>query len=99
MYLVVWEFTVAAENAAYFEAVYGPRGDWAKLFAGSEGYLQTQLLRDSGNSQRYVTLDFWTSRQAQETFRRQHDAEYQALDARCERLTDKETKLGEFEGG
>ena len=97
MYLVVWEFTVAAENAAHFEAVYGPRGDWAKLFAGSEGYLQTQLLRDSGNSQRYVTLDFWASRQAHENFRRQHAPEYEVLDACCERLTAREAKLGDFE--
>lgn len=97
MFLIVWEFIVNADKAAEFEAVYGSSGEWAKLFAGSEGYLQTQLLRDASNLQRYVTLDLWISRQAHDDFRRQHAAEYQALDTRCERLTLKEVRLGDFE--
>jgi heme-degrading monooxygenase HmoA len=97
MYVIVWEFIVATENKAQFEAVYGPEGEWAKLFASSEGYLQTQLLRDTSNLQRYLTLDLWTSRQAHEDFRSQNAAEYQALDARCECLTMREAKLGDFE--
>src|SRR5579864_3209629 len=96
MYIIVWEFIIRAERAGEFEAIYGPQGDWAQLFAKAEGYRETQLLRDTSNPSRYVTLDFWTSREAYEGFRREHEREYLALDERCERLTLKEHKWGEF---
>jgi len=96
MYVIVWEFIIRAECANEFEAIYGPQGDWARLFAKTEGYRQTQLLRDTNHPLRYVTLDFWTSREAHDRFRREHEQEYMALDERCERLTVKENKVGEF---
>ena len=99
MYLSVWEFVIRAECAGEFEAIYGPRGAWAALFAKAQGYKQTQLLRDINNPLRYVTLDVWTSREAHERFRREHEPEYMALDEQCERLTVKEHKLGEFLSG
>lgn len=82
---------------AQFEAAYGPQGDWAQLFAKGEGYEETQLLRDTSNPLRYVTLDFWISREAQESFWQEHAQEYRVLDGHCERLTVKESNLGEFE--
>jgi len=96
MYVIVWEFIIRAECANEFEAIYGPQGDWARLFAKTEGYRQTQLLRDTNHPRRYVTLDFWSSREAHDRFRREHEQEYMALDERCERLTVKENKVGEF---
>jgi heme-degrading monooxygenase HmoA len=96
MYAIVWEFIIRAERAGEFEAIYGPQGDWAHLVAKTEGYRQTQLLRDTNHPLRYVTLDFWTSREAHDRFRREHEQEYMALDERCERLTVKENKVGEF---
>jgi heme-degrading monooxygenase HmoA len=99
MYVIVWEFTVRAECAGEFEAIYGPQGEWAVLFAKGEGHRETQLMRDTTNALRYVTVDFWTSREAHERFRREHEREYMALDERCERLTVKERKLGEFLSG
>jgi heme-degrading monooxygenase HmoA len=95
MYMIVWEFVIRAECAGEFEAIYGPQGEWASLFAKAEGYHETQLLLNTTNSLRYVTLDFWTSREAHDRFRREHEREYMALDKRCERLTVKEHKLGE----
>lgn len=99
MYVIVWEFIIREEFAGEFDAIYGPQGDWARLFAKSEGYRETRLLRDTTNALRYVTLDFWASREAHERFRREHEQEYMALDERCERLTVKEHKLGEFLSG
>jgi len=96
MYIIVWEFIIRTERAGEFEAIYGPHGDWARLFAKAEGYRETQLLRDTSNPSRYVTLDFWSSREEHERFRREHEQEYMALDERCERLTVKENKVGEF---
>lgn len=96
MYVIVWEFTIRADCAAEFEATYGSRGEWARLFARAEGYRHTRLLRDASDPLRYLTLDFWVSREAHERFRRSHENDYTALDQRCERLTAEETRLGEF---
>jgi heme-degrading monooxygenase HmoA len=97
MYIVVWEFVVRTECVTEFEAAYGPRGEWARLFAQSEGYRDTRLLRDTSNRLRYVTLDFWSSREAHEKFLRQHQKEYATLDERCQQLTSSEAQVGEFE--
>lgn len=46
---------------------------------------------------RYLTLDFWESREAYDAFRAQHAAEYAAIDRECEALTAEEKALGNFE--
>ncbi len=97
MYIIAWEFIIRTECFAQFEAVYGPGGDWARLFSQADGYRETRLLRDITYPGRYVTLDYWQSRTAHDQFRATHAAEYKALDARCKRLTVRETKLGEFQ--
>lgn len=99
MYIIVWEFIVRAEHGDEFESVYGSNGEWARLFAASAGYRQTQLLRDLSDPLRYVTLDFWVSRAAHDRFRQEQAEEYNVLDERCKRLTVTENKLGEFESG
>ncbi len=99
MYVIAWEFIIRTECVAEFEAVYGPEGEWARLFFRAEGYGETRLLRDITDCGRYVTLDYWKSREAYDHFRTTHAGEYKALDKRCERLTVKEQKLGEFLSG
>lgn len=96
-YLVVWEFVPHAESRVEFERRYGPRGEWARLFAGSPGFLGTQLLRDAQDPSRYLTLDRWTDQRAYQDFLRVHETEYRALDLRCESLTLRESPLGTFE--
>jgi heme-degrading monooxygenase HmoA len=83
--------------SAQFESFYGPQGVWADLFARGDGYVATELTRDQLQPQRYLTLDFWTSRQAYEDFRHQHLDEYKAIDIRCEQMTDSEVEVGSFE--
>ena len=95
-YATLWEFTVTAARQAEFEAHYGPDGTWARLFRLAEGYLGTELLRDRGNSLRYLTIDRWESREAFEAFRRAHGAEYERLDREFEGLTTREAPLGEY---
>jgi heme-degrading monooxygenase HmoA len=97
MFVVVWEFIIRAECAAEFEAVYSSTGEWARLFARAEGYLNTRLLREVSDPLRYVTLDYWVSQEAHEEFRKAHEQDYRNLDQHCDRLTVKETKLGEFD--
>jgi len=92
----LWEFEVDPDHAVEFEAAYGPEGDWARLFRRSPAYLGTELWRDAGG-RRYWTLDRWRDSEAFAAFRALHGADYAALDARCERLTTGERKLGELE--
>jgi heme-degrading monooxygenase HmoA len=97
MYVYLWEFRVRKESLSEFEDVYGPEGAWVMLFRRAEGYLGSELLRDSRDEARYVTIDRWTSREALESFYARFGAEYEALDRRCEVFTWAETKIGEFE--
>ena len=96
-YTYVWEFTVAAEQRAEFERVYGPHGDWAQLFRRAPGYLGTLLLRDLTDPRRFVTVDRWQSESDHRAFRAAFALEYAALDARCEHLTTAEVPLGSFD--
>jgi quinol monooxygenase YgiN len=93
MFVVVWQFEVAEENLAAFEAAYGPEGAWATLFRNSPQYRGTELLRDAYIPGSYLTIDRWTS---EETFRKQHDQEYEKLDRACDALTAKETRVGAY---
>lgn len=96
MFIVLWQFDVAEEQAAAFEAAYGPQGSWAKLFGAAADYLGTELLRDAYVPGRYVTIDRWTSEDAFRAFRAVHDAEYEQLDRACDVLTASESRIGAF---
>jgi heme-degrading monooxygenase HmoA len=95
--VAIWQFRVRPECAAEFERVYGPHGAWAELFRDAPGWLGTQLLRDRSDPGRYLTIDSWTSAEAWEILRSARAAEYEALDARCERLTLEELEVGRMD--
>ena len=96
-FVVVWEFRVRPEAKARFERVYGPSGDWASLFAQSGDYVRTDLVPDAADPLVFRTHDYWISREAYDQFRQQHAAEYKAIDARCEALTENEVEIGRFD--
>ena len=96
-FIAAWEFQVKTNKQRAFERAYGPQGDWVRLFRQGEGYVRTEMFRDPEKPGRYVTLDFWTSRLAYLRFKGQHLAAYKALDKRCEKLTQSERRIGEFE--
>lgn len=97
MFLVLWEFDVKQGCEERFESVYGPTGDWARLFRLDPAYQRTLLLRDPSRPRTYVTLDFWASQDAYESFRQANLEAYSALDEQCEELTSAERKIGAFE--
>ncbi|HXJ04893.1 MAG TPA: antibiotic biosynthesis monooxygenase [Candidatus Acidoferrum sp.] len=97
MFLVLWEFDVKPGFEERFETVYGPSGDWAQLFLRDPAYHRTVLLRDPFRMRTYVTMDFWASHGAYESFRKTNSGAYSALDKRCEELTSAEHKIGAFE--
>ena len=95
-YTSLWEFIVEAEHLAEFEHHYGTQGSWAQLFRQSPGYIQTLLLRDSTDPCRFVTIDRWENDEAYRKFRSTFSRQYVDLDRRCEKLTTRETLIGEF---
>ena len=92
MFVAAWRFTTS--DPAAFEHHYAPDGTWAQLFRRAPGYVRTDLLTD-GTA--YVTLDWWTSRDAYDAFRSAHAEDYARLDRECESLTLSEESLGSFE--
>jgi heme-degrading monooxygenase HmoA len=96
MFVVVWQFEIAEERIADFEAAYGPDGVWAQLFRSSPHYLGTELLRDAYVSGAYLTVDRWASDEAFRAFRKDHDSDYEKLDRSCDALTSRETRIGAY---
>ncbi|MFB3738486.1 MAG: antibiotic biosynthesis monooxygenase [Candidatus Velamenicoccus archaeovorus] len=93
---MIWEYAVRQGSEARFEELYGPQGDWVKLFRGRRGYLDTELLADLQTSGRYLTIDRWTTQEAYEAFRLGAEEEYQRLNALGEELTLEERLVGAF---
>ena len=96
MFTIIWEYTVAEGREAEFEKIYGSEGNWAELFKKGSGYVGSELLRDQENPKQYITLDRWISSEAFDLFYEKYRLEYEAMDARCEHLTERETQIGNF---
>jgi heme-degrading monooxygenase HmoA len=96
MFVVVWQFEVAEEKVAAFEAAYGADGAWAQLFRSSPSYQGTELLRDAYIPGAYLTIDRWASEEDFRAFRKDHDQQYETLDRACDALTSRETRIGAF---
>ena len=96
MFVVVWQFEIAEEKVARFEAAYGPEGAWAGLFRSSPEYRGTELLRDAYIPGNYLTIDRWASEDAFRAFRKDHDQEYETLDRACDELTSSEMRIGAY---
>jgi heme-degrading monooxygenase HmoA len=96
MFVVVWQFEIAEEKVAAFEAAYSPQGAWAQLFGASPEYCGTELLRDAYIPGNYLTIDRWASEEAFRAFRKDHDREYETLDRACDELTSREIRVGAY---
>jgi len=95
-YTYLWEFIVEPEHLDEFQRHYGSQGSWVQLFRQAPGYIETLLLQDSTNPHRFITLDRWNNDAAYRKFRSEFSQQYAALDSRCEKLTIRETLIGEF---
>jgi heme-degrading monooxygenase HmoA len=96
MYVIVWEFEVAADKASEFRSIYSPAGAWTQLFRQAPGFRGTELLESDQNPSRFLTIDRWALASDFAEFRRNFGEPYAALDARCEGLTLSERKLGTY---
>jgi heme-degrading monooxygenase HmoA len=97
VYEIFWEYEVRPEQIAAFERLYGADGEWARLFRGTEGYVETLLFRDTDRPTRYLTVDRWLSRAAFNAFVETARPAYAALDRRGDALTVRERRIGAFD--
>lgn len=96
MYMIIWRFQARGGFEKEFERAYGRDGEWVDFFHSAEGYLGTHLLREVEAKGCYITIDKWTSEAAYEVFRSEQRGQYEAIDRKCEPLTEYETLLGSF---
>ena len=95
MFLRIWEYDVSEESVDRFIAAYGPVGDWARLFARSDGFIRTELFRSTQTATRFVTVDVWSSEEAWQAFLDRWGASYTELDMILQSLAGGGTLLSE----
>ncbi|MHA2090975.1 MAG: antibiotic biosynthesis monooxygenase family protein [Candidatus Kariarchaeaceae archaeon] len=93
----VWKYQAKPEFKSDFEKAYGPSGDWSQLFTKAEGYIKTELMHERDNPDWYITVDYWESYDAVQVFRKKFSQEFLVLDEKCERFTNTEIYLGDFD--
>lgn len=92
----VWKYTIEPGRRQEFLEAYRPGGEWAQLFARDPSYIETKLLQDSRDENRFMTIDIWTSRAERDSFRKRYAAEFDDLDRRCEAFTLEESFVGDY---
>src|SRR5436190_19384744 len=97
MYCYVWSYVVRPEHLQTFRIAYGPDGEWVRLFRRDPEYIRTECLHDLDDPARFMTIDFWRSREACAVFRERFRREFDSLDQSFERLTLQEVHLGDFD--
>ena len=97
MIYVLWEFTVPQSHLDAFELAYDRHGIWAQLFRRDSAYRETILIKDNGQSGRYLTIDVWDDKNSYLRFKDRFADDYQTIDKKCEKLTNAERQIGVFE--
>ena len=96
--MIVRGFQVSEGREADFEKVFAPDGIWAEFLAVSGRYLGTEVRVKSEAERSYQVIDYWRSHLDFETFRREHQLEYEKFSQMIanEGLVERETVLGTF---
>jgi heme-degrading monooxygenase HmoA len=89
----VWRYEVVPGHEAEFERAYGSAGDWARLFARSDGFRGTHLYRDVETPAAYVTIDLFDGHEAWDRFLEAHREAYEDLDRQCSVLMVSQSEL------
>ena len=92
----IWQYKIRPDSRSEFLAAYRSDGEWAQLFARDPEFVETKLLQDAVESDRYLTIDYWTSQRARDSFRETYASEFEALDEKCEAFTQNEIFVGDF---
>ena len=95
--MIALVFSYEVSDAAEFERVYGPDGDWAAFFRDARGYIGTELLRDVEQPGRYLVIDRWESAAAYDAFAAANRDEYMQRVDDTAFLHQQELRFGTFE--
>ncbi len=95
--MIALVFSYEVRDAAEFERVYGPDGEWADFFRRGRGYVGTELLRDVENAGRYLVVDRWESAEAYNAFASEHRDEFMRRVDEARLHYDQELRFGTFE--
>ena len=95
-FVYIWEYIVKKEYLNDFKNNYGSSGSWVTFFKKSEYYVKTELLIDKQNSLKFMTIDYWKSKEKYLEFININKSEYDILDQDCNNYTSKEVRIGEF---
>ena len=93
MLVRVWQYEVVPGREAEFERAYGSAGDWARLFALSEGFRGTRLYRDVEAPAAYLTVDLFDGHETWARFLEAHRGAYEDLDGKCSVLMASQSEL------
>lgn len=92
----IWHYTIDPNLEPEFLKAYQPNGEWAFLFSRDPNYIKTELLQSSNSKDQYMTIDYWTSESARDSFRAKYRKEFDELDQKCELYTKSEVLVGDF---
>ena len=81
-FVYIWRYTIDPTQRSAFLAAYNPKGELAQLFSRDPSYLKTLLIQDVDDENRYVTIDYWKSKDDRDAFRERFAVEFDALDNR-----------------
>ena len=95
--MIALVFSYEVSEAAEFERVYGPDGEWAAFFRAGRGYVGTELLRDVEQPGRFLVIDRWESREAYNAFVEANRVEYMRRVDETAFLYVQELRTGTFE--
>ncbi len=95
-FVTLWTYDVKPGKESQFEELYGNSGEWVKLFRKYPDYLKTELHKDLKIPSRYITIDYWKSKEAYEDFRKSEIKTFNEIDKAGEEFTESEIKIGEF---
>ena len=96
MLVIIWEYKVKKTRITEFEKLYNKQGKWVDLFSEAEGFVDTELIKNTDKDNVYVTIDRWESNWRYQAFLEDKRLEYTLLDNDAEKLTLSERKIGEF---
>lgn len=96
VFVYIWEYKVKGEHLEEFKGAYGPAGDWVQMFRRGKGFMATELHQDITDPLRFLTVDYWNSKEDRDNFQNQFSKEFEELDERCENFTEQEKLIGDF---
>lgn len=97
MYVIVREFKVEPGNETTFESAFDPRtGSRARLFAASDAFLGSELLRGDADTTRFLAVERWRSQRAYERFGISHSEDFERLEREAAEMTSSQRLVGDF---